>query len=129
MFWVKKYRPGNHLVNDDLESWLYDPVDNTYSDNIAGWNDQVWGLKLDKFKPIIFYGCQRELMLIGNNFDNQLELDDDGEEEEDNRKVVTLARSFLILSFRCATRIGTKLYQIQGVSKVYIWDDLHQQRQ
>ena len=67
-------------------------------------------------------------MLIGNNFDNQLELDDDGEEEEDNRKVVTLARSFLILSFSCTTRIVTKLYQIQGGSKVYIWDDLHQQR-
>ena len=67
-------------------------------------------------------------MLIGNNFDNQLELDDDGEEEEDNRKVVTLARSFLILSFSCTTRIVTKLYQIQGGSKVYIWDDPHQQR-
>ena len=67
-------------------------------------------------------------MLIGNNFDNQLELDDDGEEEEDNRKVVTLARSFLILSFSCTTRIVTKLYQIQGANKVYIWDDLHQQR-
>ena len=37
-------------------------------------------------------------MLIGINIDNQLELDDDGEEEEDNRMVVTLARSFLILS-------------------------------
>ena len=69
-------------------------------------------------------------MLIGNNFDNQLELDDDGEEEEDNRKVVTLARSFVILSFSCTTRIVTKLYQIQGGSKVYlyIWDDLHLQR-
>ena len=67
-------------------------------------------------------------MLIGINIDNQLELDDDGEEEEDNRMVVTLARSFLILSFSCTTRIVTKLYQIQGVSKVYIWDDLHQQR-
>ena len=55
-------------------------------------------------------------MLIGNNFDNQLELDDDGEEEEDNRKVVTLARSFLILSFICTTRIVTKLYQTQGGS-------------
>jgi len=58
---VRKGRIGNQLVNDNLETWLYDPVDNTYSDNIAGWNDQ-------------------------------LELDDDGEEEEDNRKVVTLAR-------------------------------------
>ena len=67
-------------------------------------------------------------MLIGINIDNQLELDDDGEEEEDNRMVVTLARSFLILSFSCTTRIVTKLYQIQGVSKVYIWDDQHQQR-
>ena len=34
-------------------------------------------------------------MLIGINIDNQLELDDDGEEEEDNRMVVTLARPFL----------------------------------
>ena len=76
-------------------------MDDTYSDNIAGWNDQVCSLKLDKFKTNNFYGCQRELMLIGNNFDNQLELDDDGEEEEDNKKVVTLARSFLILSFSC----------------------------
>jgi len=58
---VRKGRFDNQLVNYNLESWLYDPVDNTYSDNIAGWNDQ-------------------------------LELDDDGEEEEDNRKVVTLAR-------------------------------------
>ena len=56
-------------------------------------------------------------MLIGNNFDNQLELDDDGEEEEDNRMVVTLARSFLILSFSCTTRIVTKLYQMQGKIK------------
>ena len=56
-------------------------------------------------------------MLIGyNNFDNQLELDDDGEEEEDNRKVVTLARFCLILSFSCTTRIVTKLYQMQGGS-------------
>ena len=57
-------------------------------------------------------------MLIGNNFDNQLELDDDGEEEEDNRMIVTLARSFLILSFSCTTRIVTKLYQMQGKIKI-----------
>ena len=50
-------------------------------------------------------------MLIGINIDNQLELDDDGEEEEDNRMVVTLARSFLILLFSFTTRIDTKLYQ------------------
>ena len=56
-------------------------------------------------------------MLIGINIDNQLELDDDGEEEEDNRMVVTLARSFLILSFSCTTRIVTKLYQMQGKIK------------
>ena len=65
-------------------------------------------------------------MLIGINIDNQLELDDDGEEEEDNRMVVTLARSFLILSFSCTTRIVTKLYQMQGgskskLSKVYVY--------
>ena len=57
-------------------------------------------------------------MLIGINIDNQLELDDDGEEEEDNRMVVTLARSFLILSFSCTTRIVTKLYQMQGKIKL-----------
>ena len=57
-------------------------------------------------------------MLIGINIDNQLELDDDGEEEEDNRMVVTLARSFLILSFSCTTRIVTKLYQMQGKIKI-----------
>ena len=64
-------------------------------------------------------------MLIGNNFDNQLELDDDGEEEEDNRKVVTLARSFLILSFSCTTRREVNLSLVRCT---YIWDDLHQQR-
>ena len=57
-------------------------------------------------------------MLIGINIDNQLELDDDGEEEQDNRMVVTLARSFLILSFSCTTRIVTKLYQMQGKIKI-----------
>ena len=57
-------------------------------------------------------------MLIGINIDNQLELDDDGEEEEDNRMVVTLARSFLILSLSCTTRIVTKLYQMQGKIKL-----------
>ena len=93
------------MENDNLESWLYDPVDNTYSDNIAGWNDQVCSLKLDKFKA----NNSRWLPTRAdvnwyNNFDNQLELDDDGEEEEDNRKVVTLARSFLILSFSCTQR-------------------------
>ena len=91
-------------------------MDNTYSDNIAGWNDQVCSLKLDKFKTNNFLWLPTRPMLIGNNFDNQLELDDDGEEEEDNRKVVTLARSFLILSFICTTRIVTKLYQTQGGS-------------
>ena len=57
-------------------------------------------------------------MLIGINIDNQLELDDDGEEEEDNRMVVTLARFFLILSFSCTARIVTKLYQMQGKIKL-----------
>ena len=52
-------------------------------------------------------------MLIGINIDNQLELDDDGEEEEDNRRVVTLARSFLIL-YSCTTRIVNKLSNAGG---------------
>ena len=117
MFLVKKYRPGNHLVNDDLESWLYDPVDDTYSDNIAGWNDQVCSLKLDKFKTNNSrWLSTRADVNWYNNYDNQLELDDDGEEEEDNRKVVTLARYCLILSLSCTTRIVTKLYQMQGGS-------------
>ena len=46
---------------DNIESRLYDPVEDEFVKHVAGWNDRV-------------------------------EYDEDGEEEEENRSVVTIAR-------------------------------------
>ena len=51
---------------DNIESRLYDPVEDEFVKHVAGWNDRV-------------------------------EYDEDGEEEEENRSVVTIARLSLSL--------------------------------
>ena len=52
---------------DNIESRLYDPVEDEFVKHVAGWNDRV-------------------------------EYDEDGEEEEENRSVVTIARlSFFLI--------------------------------
>ena len=55
--------------DDNVESRLYDPVEDEFVAHVAGWNDRV-------------------------------EFDEDGEELEENRRVVTIARlSFFLSSF------------------------------
>ena len=76
--------------NDNIESRLYDPWEDEFSEHFAGWNDQV-------FKTNSLFFCSIFLFkyLFFIHFDPEVEFDEDGEELEENRRVVTIARSQL----------------------------------
>ena len=73
--------------HDNIESRLYDPWEDEFSVHFAGWNDQVFKTNnlflSNTFIQIFFF----------IHFDPEVEFDEDGEELEENRRVVTIARS------------------------------------
>ena len=76
---MNKNNNDKNKNNDNIESRLYDPWKDEFSEHFAGWNDQVRNFWFSK--PFLI--C----------FDPEVEFDEDGEELEENRKVVTIARS------------------------------------